>query len=279
MALLEYPVTRPITLCRFWKCVLVLGAIIWVTLITLVNVAAVGYELVPVTSSVFNSSAVLWYERFMPISSWIPKSRTCEWSIIKVLEGYSCLVRLTTDVSTDARGFFTYCFFSYRDAKTGSPVDGMVYEGNGIVNCSLQIFELIQPVYDPFDVQVTSLPSNLSLMLLGLSTLQHDSRGIFRSSNGLRRSQQWRPRRTIESCTVTVEFVSPSSFLRTAQYYVRSRDLGCRHTGHSEFNCPCRFHVHFPSKCPGEWTVVASFRVQLCQPLQILWSRDELNWK
>jgi hypothetical protein len=89
MALLEYPVTRPIPLCRLWTGVLVLGAIIWVTLITLVNVAAVGYELVPVTSSVFNSSAQLWYERFMPISSWIPKSRTCEWSIIKVLEGYS----------------------------------------------------------------------------------------------------------------------------------------------------------------------------------------------
>lgn len=92
MGLLEYPVTRPISLGRLWTALIILGAIIWITFITLVNVAAVGYELVPITSGLYNSSTLLWYERFMPTSSWIPKSRTCDWTLIKLLEGLSLLI-------------------------------------------------------------------------------------------------------------------------------------------------------------------------------------------
>ena len=70
MNLLEYPVTRAIRLRRTWATVLILGAILWITVITLINVAAVGYELVPLTSTSYSSSeSLLWYERFMPKSS------------------------------------------------------------------------------------------------------------------------------------------------------------------------------------------------------------------
>ena len=84
----EYPITRPFTLRYFTPMVLVLG-LIWVTFVTLLNVVAVGYEYVPVISTSFNSSSVLWYEIFVPKSTslWIPKTRTCAGSVIKPNEG------------------------------------------------------------------------------------------------------------------------------------------------------------------------------------------------
>jgi hypothetical protein len=88
MNLLEYPVTRAIRLRRTWATVLILGAILWITVITLINVAAVGYELVPLTSTSYSSSeSLLWYERFMPKSSWFPRSRKCEWATIRLMDG------------------------------------------------------------------------------------------------------------------------------------------------------------------------------------------------
>ena len=85
MIFLEYPITQPIRLTRFWKVIVSIGAIVWVVLITLVNVAAVGYELVPLTSISFQTSYELWYERIIP-RSLIPRSRTCDGSIIKIME-------------------------------------------------------------------------------------------------------------------------------------------------------------------------------------------------
>jgi len=87
MGFLEYPVTRAIHLGRVWTTIVVLGAVTWITLVTLLNVAAVGYELVPMTSTSYDSSAaLLWYERFMPVSSWFPRSRNCEWATIRLMD-------------------------------------------------------------------------------------------------------------------------------------------------------------------------------------------------
>lgn len=91
MAILEYPVTRPIYLSNCWKVVVILGAIVWTALITIVNIAAVGYEPVPFTSTSYNAPNRLWYEQIIPTSSsfsssWAAKSRTCDASIIKLLE-------------------------------------------------------------------------------------------------------------------------------------------------------------------------------------------------
>lgn len=93
MAILEYPITRPIRLNTCWKVVIILGAIIWTVGVTVVNIVAVGYELVPFTSTSYDAPYQLWYERIVPnipssskSFSWIPKSRKCDPSIIKLLE-------------------------------------------------------------------------------------------------------------------------------------------------------------------------------------------------
>ena len=53
---------------------------------TTVSVAAVGYETVSVsaTPAEFNSTAKLWYENGFPSWEWIPTSRKCEGSFIKI---------------------------------------------------------------------------------------------------------------------------------------------------------------------------------------------------
>ena len=87
--LLEYPITRPVVLGIWFNALVVLFMIGWTAIITLVSVASVAYELVPVTSTQYNSTYNLFYEKFIPSSSWLPETRTCDSSIIKLTEG-SC---------------------------------------------------------------------------------------------------------------------------------------------------------------------------------------------
>ena len=56
MALLEYPITRPIPLQRFWSALILLGVVVWITIVTLINVAAVGYEVIPITSTFYSDN-------------------------------------------------------------------------------------------------------------------------------------------------------------------------------------------------------------------------------
>ena len=73
-----------------WGCaiLLILVSVIYVTVITLVNIAAVAYELVPVTTTLYNGSNPIWYERLFPSSTlWTPPSMNCDGSIIRILEG------------------------------------------------------------------------------------------------------------------------------------------------------------------------------------------------
>lgn len=88
MDFLEYPMTRPVHMQRNCTLLLVLLGAIYVTVITLLNIAAVAYELVPVTTTSYNGSNTLWYERVFPSStSWVPPSRKCDGSVIRFLEG------------------------------------------------------------------------------------------------------------------------------------------------------------------------------------------------
>ena len=87
-SLLEYPLTRPIVLNHFGAVTLIATGFLWVVIVTLINVAAVGYEVIPITSMSFNSTYRLWYEKLVsPHTGLIPRSWTCEGSIIKRNEG------------------------------------------------------------------------------------------------------------------------------------------------------------------------------------------------
>jgi hypothetical protein len=92
----DYPVKRNISLPPGWLrhfnvAVLVVG-IIYSIIITVVNVALVGYETKPVLSGTFIRDR-LWYERFTPKQSIIDlnPSWNCSDSIIKINEGQLAL--------------------------------------------------------------------------------------------------------------------------------------------------------------------------------------------
>ena len=82
---LEYSVTRPFTIRWIVFSAFILG-IIWLILITVLNVVAVAYETVPFTSTSFNDTTQLWYERFVP-TFWLPSSRSCSGSVIPLNAG------------------------------------------------------------------------------------------------------------------------------------------------------------------------------------------------
>ena len=73
---LEYPVTRRFTLPYLTLVVCVLG-LIWITLVTLVNVAAVGYDVVTVYSTSFNPPSLLWYEKRTSFRWLFPPGWSC----------------------------------------------------------------------------------------------------------------------------------------------------------------------------------------------------------
>jgi len=88
---LEYPITRPVALGIWFNVLVVLFMTGWTVIITLVSIASVAYELVPVTSTQYNATYTLFYEKFIPSSSWLPETRTCDASIIQLTQGiYIC---------------------------------------------------------------------------------------------------------------------------------------------------------------------------------------------
>jgi hypothetical protein len=85
MLFLEYPVTRPLKL-RCSSIVLVFFfASLFTAIVTFVSVVTVGYELIPTTSSSFNSSRTFSYDKLIP-QRWQPSGQICSPAIIKVPE-------------------------------------------------------------------------------------------------------------------------------------------------------------------------------------------------
>jgi hypothetical protein len=87
MSLLGYPVIRPIILKKWITASIIVGAILWIIIVTLINIVAVGYELVPVPSPNFNNTARNWYEKVIDTDIIIPLSWICSYSVIKLNEG------------------------------------------------------------------------------------------------------------------------------------------------------------------------------------------------
>jgi len=88
MTLLEYPITRPIILSRWVTVLIFVGWVAWIILVTLVSVAAQGYQYVTVSSTNFNSTQRNWYEKIVNSHSLIPPSWNCSYSVLKLNEGY-----------------------------------------------------------------------------------------------------------------------------------------------------------------------------------------------
>lgn len=78
----EYPVTRPFNLKYMNLTLIVLGSI-WTCLVTIVMIAAVGYESSQVYLDTFNPESSLWYEKMLPNSGWLSGSTACQGSSVK----------------------------------------------------------------------------------------------------------------------------------------------------------------------------------------------------
>lgn len=90
MFLLNYPITRPIILgCRGLTITSVF-AILFITLVTIINIISVGYELVPVISTDYNGTYTLWYEYILP-KVWIPPSKLCDRALLTLNERFITL--------------------------------------------------------------------------------------------------------------------------------------------------------------------------------------------
>jgi hypothetical protein len=98
MILLEYPLSRPISVKRRWLVLIIAVAICFVLLTTMINIIAVGYELVSFTSTTYNEDHTLWYERLISVTSWLPRSRACDGTVIKLMERQSLTLFQRSDV-------------------------------------------------------------------------------------------------------------------------------------------------------------------------------------
>ena len=85
MIFLNYSLTRPLIVSRCSIVVIFVIAALIITIITFINVVAVGYELVPFTSTSFNATTSFWYDRFVP-PRWRPEGRSCDAATIKLGE-------------------------------------------------------------------------------------------------------------------------------------------------------------------------------------------------
>jgi hypothetical protein len=82
----DYTVTRSVKPGGvFTPIALALGAV-WIVVVTMVNIAAVGYEVVPFTTTIYNSTTSLWYERILP-TSWRHQSVSCDGSLLQLNQG------------------------------------------------------------------------------------------------------------------------------------------------------------------------------------------------
>src|SRR5277367_5314128 len=131
---IDYGVTRTAIFPLWSALIIIVLGVAWVAIVTIVNVAAVGYELVSVTSTDFNASYSLWYERFIP-QSYKPMTRTCDGSIIQISEGIIAtrdLLNMFEAVSTNVTALFNYVLATFIDERPGTPINGMLYQNTVI---------------------------------------------------------------------------------------------------------------------------------------------------
>jgi hypothetical protein len=74
------PVQRQVTV-KWLTPILIIGGLLYVLVLTLINVVAVGYETIVFTSTDYNETHSLWYDRFAP---WSGNHRQCNAALIKL---------------------------------------------------------------------------------------------------------------------------------------------------------------------------------------------------
>jgi hypothetical protein len=78
-----YPIEREITVPWF-RPLLFFFALIYIIAITLVNVVAVGYNTIVYSSTDYNGTHGLWYDKFVPSKPSNYSHRSCDNALIRV---------------------------------------------------------------------------------------------------------------------------------------------------------------------------------------------------
>jgi hypothetical protein len=151
----EYSISRPITTPWFAPIVFSVG-LIFVIVITFVNVIAVGYDTINYNSIVYNETHSLWYDKLVPFRGPSYNHRSCE----------SALLKLNDYVTTNSYfDFFLYQLINFIDVNPVATIDGVNYTNNPFSDCSisaLQMTEYSQPVSPDLKATVTTVPLKLT---------------------------------------------------------------------------------------------------------------------
>lgn len=79
----EYAISRPIT-ARWFAPAVIAAGLIYVIVITFINVISVGYDTINYSSFSFNDTHNLWYDRFVPFRGATYNHRQCEPAILQL---------------------------------------------------------------------------------------------------------------------------------------------------------------------------------------------------
>jgi hypothetical protein len=79
----EYSISRPITRPWFAPIFFSVG-LIYVIVITFINVVAVGYDTINYNSIVYNETHSLWYDKLVPFRGSSYNHRSCETALLKL---------------------------------------------------------------------------------------------------------------------------------------------------------------------------------------------------
>jgi hypothetical protein len=162
----EYSISRPITAPWFAPLIFSVG-LIYVIVITFVNVIAVGYDTINYNSLVYNETHSLWYDKLVPFRGPSYNHRSCESALLKLNDCSLILsLMLIVDVTTNSYfDFFLYQLINFIDVNPVATIDGVNYTNNPFSDCSisaLQMTEYSQPVSPDLKATVTTVPLKLT---------------------------------------------------------------------------------------------------------------------
>ena len=127
----EYSITREITIPYFTRIFYVVG-FLWIAIVTLLNVAAVGYDTVNIYSPSFNATQLLWYEKFPLTKGLFPPSWSCMYPALITLG--QCM-RFMFHVYSDDSFVYKQQTFSVFGHGSSKYIRGCAAPRNAIQRC------------------------------------------------------------------------------------------------------------------------------------------------
>jgi len=141
----RYPVKKELTV-KYLTPVLIVVGLLYVIVITLIN--AVGYDTIVYTSTSYNETHNLWYDKLTP---WTVNHRQCDSVQTIRLNDCTLLGRelIMLDVITSSEfAFFLYQLFNYINPGPlnilGSPINELTYVNNSFFDCSLSLLQMVE---------------------------------------------------------------------------------------------------------------------------------------